>query len=72
MLSNLEKKIIKLLKEKNIDKETIIPTMLIIKDMKEYQKKMLFFLETVGILDEETLLIEIEKMGFLEDNPNLI
>ena len=72
MLSDIEKKIVKLLKEKGIEKDTIIPTMLIIKGMEKYQRKMLSYLESVEQLDEETLIIETEKMGFLANNPNVL
>jgi len=72
MISEKEKKIINLLKEKGIEKDTIIPTMLILKEMKEYQDGMLKFLENIEELNEETLMSEIEKMGFLENNPNVL
>lgn len=72
MINETEKKIIKILKEKGIEKDAIIPTMLILKDIDEYQKKMLEYLESVEELDEETLMYETEKMGFLENNPNIL
>lgn len=72
MLSETEKNIVKLLKEKGIEKDTIIPTMLVLKDMEKYQSEMLRFLESVEQLDEETLINETEKMGFLQNNPNVL
>ena len=72
MLSETEKNIVKLLKEKGIEKDTIIPTMLVLKDNEKYQSEMLRFLESVEQLDEETLINETEKMGFLQNNPNVL
>lgn len=72
MISEKEKTIIKLLKEKGIQKDTIIPTMLILKEIEKYQDDLLKFLENAKELNEETLMFEIEKMGFLENNPNVL
>ena len=72
MISEKEKTIIKLLKEKGIQKDTIIPTMLILKEIEKYQDELLKFLKNAKDLNEETLMFEMEKMGFLGNNPNVL
>lgn len=70
-MNDIEKQIIAKLKEFHFEKDDIIPTMLLIKDNEEYQKKILEFLNSVNNLTNEELLDQIEKLGILENNPNI-
>lgn len=71
MLNENEKKIISKLKQMGIEKNSIIPTMLIIKGLEDCQNKLLNYLNTIQEITEDELIRKIEEMGFLENNPNI-
>lgn len=70
-MSDSEKRIIAKLKKLGLDEESIIPTMLLIKGIEEYQNKLLEYLETTEEITEYELMEKIEKFGFLENNLNI-